>query len=437
MNDRALTELDTSELCRHIGEQRWFGAKSRETTGVNVVDRVSLGSSPETLDALVEVRYAAGDHDIYQLVLRGSGSIASHDAVSDPAFVARLLELIDDRTVVEAVDGVFEFSRPDTTRIAVSRDDVRALGLEQSNSSVVAGDELIVKTYRRLEAGANPELEMLRFLDAHEFAHVPRLEGWWSYRGPVMSTSLGIVQEYLHGAVDGWTLALDELRRQPEDFLPRARRLGTVIGELHCVLASDSADGAFAAEEISAESVALLMATVDDEIDGVFSALPQTDEVAPIAGRGDAVRALLRELSSSGAVGRRIRNHGDLHLAQVLWTDGDWMIVDFEGEPARSLPERRQKSSPLRDVAGMLRSFAYAARAARVNPPTEELLRAEFLEAYLATIGPSGVLPQAEATDRLLRVFELEKAVYELRYELAHRPDWVEIPVAGIAQLLE
>jgi maltokinase len=426
------------ELIRHLREQRWFGAKSREIAGARIVDHASLGSSPETVEELVEVRYTAGDHEIFQLVTRESGSAEPRDALSHPAFVGRLFELIAERGSVDAAEGLLEFCRPERSRVAGTDAEVRALGLEQSNSSVVVGDELIVKAYRRLEAGVNPELEMLRFLGEHGFEHVPPLEGWWTYSGPVTNASLGVVQGFVPGAVDGWTLALDELRHRPEELVDRVRRLGTVIGELHCVLSSDATDPAFAPEEVSTESLALLVATVDDEIEGVFAALPTTDEVAPIAGQGDAVRELLRELSSVGGVGRRIRNHGDLHLGQALWSDGDWAVVDFEGEPARALPERRQKSSPLRDVAGMLRSFAYASRVAGVaETPVEERMRAVFLEAYLETMGRTALLPQPETAARLLRIFELEKAVYELRYELAHRPDWVSIPVAGIAQLLE
>src|SRR5581483_5187733 len=208
---------------------------------------------------------------------------------------------------------------------------------------------------------------------------------------------------------------------------------------LHATLAGDSDDPAFCPEEASPESVALLAATVDEDIEQVFLHLPADEEaVAPIVGRGDAVRDLLHGLASFGSVGRRIRHHGDLHLGQVLWVNGDWVVIDFEGEPARSLPERRMKRSPLRDVAGMLRSFMYAASVADVShTDLEERSRSEFLDGYLEVVQGTGLLPQRETTERLLRIFELEKAVYELRYELAHRPDWVSVPVGGILRLLE
>ena len=165
-------------------------------------------------------------------------------------------------------------------------------------------------------------------------------------------------------------------------------------------------------------------------------------ELEPIRGRGEEVRERLRMLSNLGGPGRVIRHHGDFHLGQTLWADGDWVILDFEGEPARSLPERRRKRSPLRDVAGMLRSFAYAASAAPllrgIEPPEDWQARAreQFLAGYRATVDQS-LVPSGSGMERLLLVFELEKAVYELRYELNNRPDWVKIPVAGILRLLD
>ena len=164
----------------------------------------------------------------------------------------------------------------------------------------------------------------------------------------------------------------------------------------------------------------------------------------PIRGRGEEIRDRLRQLTHAGTTGKTIRNHGDLHLGQTLATEADdWVILDFEGEPARSLAERRRKRSPLRDVAGMLRSFAYAAsavgflRGAEAPAGWEERARAEFLEGYLETVDPTIVPAGQEQFDKLLSVFELEKAVYELRYELQMRPDWLPIPVAGILRMLE
>jgi trehalose synthase-fused probable maltokinase len=321
--------------------------------------------------------------------------------------------------------------------------EARRIETEQSNTSIVFDDELIMKAFRRLEAGINPELEMLRFLTEKGFRNIAALGGWYAYSGGPIDATLGVLQQYVRDAEDGWELALDELGREPEAFLGRLRRLGEVTGEMHTVLGSDPNDPCFCAETPSVESLGLLTATVDEQIERIFLTLPEDESVEPIVGRGEEVREQLRMLTHVGAIGKKIRTHGDFHLGQTLWAQGDWVILDFEGEPARSLAERRQKRSPLRDVAGMLRSFAYAVTAARIlrgiEPPEgwEARAREHFLEGYLSTVDMSLLPAGQEAIRRLLSVFELEKAVYELRYELDNRPQWVHIPVAGIQRLIE
>jgi trehalose synthase-fused probable maltokinase len=182
---------------------------------------------------------------------------------------------------------------------------------------------------------------------------------------------------------------------------------------------------------------------VDEDIERIFVRLPDDERVAPIAGRGQDVRERLAARSQSGLGGRVIRTHGDYHLGQTLCTPEQWVIIDFEGEPARPLVERRQKRSPLRDVASMLRSFAYVISAVEIlkdqsAPPDFELrARDHFLAQYFGTIDPSLLPPGEAAISNLLSIYELEKAIYELRYELNNRPDWVAIPVAGIRRLLE
>jgi trehalose synthase-fused probable maltokinase len=289
----------------------------------------------------------------------------------------------------------------------------------------------------------NPELELLRFLAEHGFTSIPAFAGWYEYSGPPMDATLGILQEFLPGSRDGWELALDELAVDPDAFLGRLRSLGEMTGEMHTVLGSDTADPTFAPEDPSMESLGLFTATVDEEIERIFFELPDHEAVSPIAGRGEEVREQLRVRANVGGAGKIIRTHGDYHLGQTMLAERGWVAIDFEGEPARSLPERRRKRSPLRDVAGMLRSFAYAASASEIlrgqPPPDDWELRArsEFLDGYLET-ADAGLLPSGRGGfEQLLSVFELEKAAYELRYELNNRPDWVGVPVAGIARLLE
>ncbi len=318
------------------------------------------------------------------------------------------------------------------------------MGVEQSNSSVVFDDSVVLKVFRKLEPGVNPELEILRFLTWRGFPNIAPLHGWYDYEGQAFASTLGVAQTFLPDAIGGWELALDELFSAPEVFLERLGSLGTVTAELHTVLASDAADPAFSPDEPSQEALGLLMATIDEDIERIFLRLPDDDaRLAPIAGRGQDVRERLAARAQIGVTGRVIRTHGDYHLGQTLHTPRGWVIIDFEGEPARPLPERRQKRSPLRDVASMLRSFAYVTSAIeilrnrRAPADFEERAREKFLEHYFASVDPT-LMPGGEAViNNLLSIYELEKAIYELRYELNNRPDWISIPVAGIGRILE
>jgi maltokinase len=438
--------FDEQALIEYVTSRRWYGAKSRSVAHSQVLDSIVLRTAePHFALALVEMRYDTGAHDIYQLVYALRDGQIQVDALDDPAAARELVHAMRSGLTLQGGEGMIEF-RPVEGFAGLGRElmDARSVGAEQSNSSIVFDDELILKVFRRLEPGINPELEMLRFLTEHGFANVAALGGWYAYSGGPLGATLGILQEFVADAVDGWGLALDEISSAPERFGDRLHRLGEVTGVMHTVLASDSNDAAFAPETPSVEALALLTATVDEEIERVFVSLPEDDErLAPIAGRGEEVREQLRLLTYAGSAGKAIRTHGDYHLGQTLWSEGDWVILDFEGEPARSLTERRRKRSPLRDVAGMLRSFAYVAsavellRGLRAPDGWEEAARATFLEGYLASVDPV-LLPSGQVvTERLLAVYELEKAVYELRYELDNRPDWVGIPVAGIQRLIE
>jgi maltokinase len=294
-----------------------------------------------------------------------------------------------------------------------------------------------------VEPGINPELELLRFLSARGFPHIAPLAGWYEVEGRLIDATLGILQEYLAGARDGWELTLDELASDPDAMLERLQALGAVVGELHSALGSDRSDPAFSPDEPSIEALSIITANVDEQIERVFLDLPEVEAVEPLFGRGQDVREKLNLLSHVAVGGRVIRTHGDSHLGQTLRTPERWVIIDFEGEPARALPERRQKRSPLRDVAGMLRSFAYVTSAVEIQrggtapPDFERHARERFLQEYFATLDPTLLPPGEAAISNLLSIYELEKAIYELQYELNNRPDWVAIPVAGIVRLLE
>jgi maltokinase len=456
---RLVAGLREEDLQPWLLEQRWFGSKSREVAHVTVADStIAREEEPGLALALVEVRFHPGTHELYHVPVGvrpassrwKAGKIAEvdrfvlYDATHDPELSAELAGLMREQRTLEAPEeATIEFrSVAEAEDELAHPHEIRPIGVEQSNTSLVFDDQLVLKLYRRLEPGVNPELELLRFLTEHGFPNIPTLEGWAQYLGKPMDATLATLQHFVASEGDGWKLALDSLAADPEPFVGRLRRLGEVTGAMHTVLASDSSDPSFAPEEPSAEALALLVATVDEEIEQAFASLPDDPALEPIAGRGEEVRERLRIRSHVGATGRVIRHHGDYHLGQVLWANEDWVVIDFEGEPARGLTERRRKRSPLRDVAGMLRSFAYAASASElergVTPPEdwEELARAEFVAGYVDEVDPS-IIPSGQAFERLLALFELEKAVYELRYELDNRPDWVRIPVAGIARLLE
>jgi maltokinase len=449
--------LDGLVLLGTIASQRWFGGKSRDVLDARVLDAgVVPGGPPILAFAIVEVRYGLQTHDLYhmplgfrpsdsgwdkQVIAETEGWIA-YDALADSELVCRTIGLMRAGEPLDVGPATIVFSGAEALPDDVET--VRPMGADQSNSSLVMDERLALKLYRRIEPGMNPELELLRFLTDRGFPHIAALEGYISYEGRPLEATLAILQRFVPSRGDAWGLALDTLGSDPGWLPAHARRLGEVTAALHNALGSDPTDPHFAPEEPSTEALALLSASVDEEIENVFAALPDNESVAPVAGRGEEVRDRLRTLAYIGQAGRVIRHHGDYHLGQALWTDeDDWLILDFEGEPARSLAERRRKRSPLRDVAGMLRSFAYAASASAIQRGVEapegweDKCRSEFLAGYFADIEPS-LLPSGEqAITRLLMIFELEKAVYELRYELGNRPDWVSIPVAGIQRMLE
>jgi maltokinase len=455
-----LSFLDGLVLLGTMASQRWFGGKSRDVLDARVLDAgVAPGGPPILAFAIVEVRYGLQSHDLYHLplgfrpaeegwteaVIAEVDGWTVYDAVADPSLVRELVGLMRSGAVIRLENATLEYwGAPGLSDRAGELASIRPMGAEQSNSSVVLDEQLALKFYRRIEPGVNPELEVLRFLTDSGFEHIAALEGYASYEGRPLETTLAILQRYVPSEGDGWSLALGTLESDPGWLPGHVRRLGEVTAKLHNALAADPLDPHFAPEEPGAETLALLSASIDEEIEQVFVTLPELDSLEELRGRGEEVRDRLRALTHIGAVGKVIRHHGDYHLGQALWTDEqDWLILDFEGEPARSVSDRRRKRSPLRDVAGMLRSFAYAASASQIQrgveppPDWEDECRAGFLAGYLATVDPALLPPSEQAINRLLTVFELEKAVYELRYELGNRPDWVGIPVAGILRMLE
>lgn len=446
----AVFDVLPEHLPGHIARQRWSGAGERTITGVTTRwQEVVHGGDPALLWMVVGARYADGEEQDYQLFL----GVRSADAYPEflhgkeretVAFLATPppgLIVYDALVDPDLAIDVLHLTAPDVE--AVVR---RPIVLEHSNSSVVFDETTILKVFRKVEPGPNPDVEIPRVLAERGYEHVlPSLAEL--RRG---GADLVVLREFLVGCTEGWELARASVRDvlagglAPEesgaDFAPDAERLGEVVAGLHLAMASawgtEPGDGAAWAEQMQADLAHA--AAVDAEGSG--------PRLLPV----DAISAELQQVADLADVGLEIRIHGDLHLSQVLKTDTGWKVLDFEGEPARRRDERFTRSSPLRDVAGMLRSLHYAAEAgladwgsaeaavAELAGAWEERNRSAFLAGYFGTSGIGALLP-ARDEDRhvVLSAFELDKAVYELLYELGHRPELVSIPLRGIERLLQ
>lgn len=450
--------IPSEELEAYVTRQRWYAARHQPLASATVMNAVTVAVDPVVAVALVGMHHTGGTHDVYQLVVGerepqdGPAAIAMvegvevYDLAADPTRLVSLVEAIRSSATFEDGDQVVVF------RSAVGSEAfdplptaARPAGVEQSNSSVILDERMILKSYRRLEPGLQPELEILRVLAEVDFPHTPPLLGWYQHQGGAMTTALGMLQTFRDGAVDGWEHVLVALRDgRGEEILPAIAVLGEVTGALHVALGSRHDDPAFAPEDVSQDAIALLSASLDEEITEVFASLPEDDpKLDAFRHQAEDVRRLAGGIMQATGLGRRIRGHGDLHLGQALWLGDRWELIDFEGEPARSVSERRRKHSPLRDVAGMLRSIDYADGAIRlleghdIPDGWRERARNAFWEGYAAVVESSGLLPPTDQVRRdLLRLYELEKAVYEMRYEVAHRREWLQIPIDAIQRMI-
>ena len=455
-------DLSSQALLRFLTTRRWFGAKGRQPRGAHVVDAVPVG----TAGWIARVDVVLDDGlERYQVTLAADGI---REGLEDELFRRVLGEAVTRGTPLEGarVRWVVE-------QVTASPDELpppRLAGAEQSNTSLIFGDRAIMKLYRRLEPGEHPEAEVAHFLTTRaHFSHTPELLATARFESANGTEVAAMVQRFLPGSRDAWRVALDRGREAFDieaptgiPFVAEAETLGTVTRDMHLALASDDGDAAFAPEVATiadvtewAEAVRKSTWQSLDLLESSRASGSLSDDVI-----ADADAVLERRGLVSGLVegwitdigddvGRRIRHHGDYHLGQVLQAaDGEFMVIDFEGEPARPLAERRAKHSALRDVAGMMRSFAYAAatcaeearpelgdRDARARARRwERELRDAFMRGYL----PEGrehpsFLPQARARlDVLLTLFETEKVLYELTYELNNRPTWLWIPLRGL-----
>ena len=536
-------------LPTYLQRQRWFGAKSRTISSVEVIDSAPLPRGKAATEtpavatgsncAIVFLQLVYDDEatETYQLPLcissgeaaalirenasssviatlnTQSGPAILHDGTADEGFRQRLLDLIERNGDLATATGRIRAAK------SVAFDEVRGTealpartgSAEQSNTSILYGGKLIMKLFRRLQPGENPDTEIGRFLT--EVAHFPRIA---PFLGDIRSiaqdgsevgeaTTVAMLQSLVQNEGDGWQWTLDELSRyydtcatcpMPESvgsfptftsdsptpglalehaglYLDGAALLGRRTAEMHIALATPTENAAFRAEPFSSDNLAADATRIETQILRSLEALRRGMTALPVGGAetsdnestSDSAALVLsqrRDLISRArmltavvpeAAGRRIRIHGDYHLGQTLRAKADFVILDFEGEPARTLEERRTKQSPLKDVAGMLRSFSYAAYAGlgaftQRHPPNNpndaknletwttlwlNAVSTEFLRAYKTAIAENpGLIPAPAQAQALLNAYMLEKALYELLYELNNRPAWVRIPLVGI-----
>ncbi|MDQ6792174.1 MAG: maltose alpha-D-glucosyltransferase [Candidatus Dormibacteraeota bacterium] len=439
-------------LPQYLVGQRWYGAKSRRIKEVHVLDSVPMA---EAQVKLVEALFDEGDPKMFVLPLCQDGQGQVVDAVSQASFNHELLDAMTHRRRFRGTRGdILALPTSELGRLRAEGDELvpRPSDAEQSNNSVIFGERLIMKLYRHLEEGLNPDLEISRFLTESGFNNVAPVAGALLYRwDPEHSATLAMLQAYVPNQGDGWSHALNELTGGDgvaiECYLPWANLLGRRTAEMHISLASSTSNPDFMPEPTSMLDARSIYQSIRSLLSPVMELLrqrlptlvgPTRDDAAAVLKAEERLHEHLRALLSRPISAKRIRCHGDFHLGQVLFTGGDFIVIDFEGEPGRPLRERRLKRWALKDVAGMLRSYDYAAAASGVGFADEWARRASeaFLDAYFETAAGAFFLPSSLGEqEAVLNAMLIEKALYELRYELDHRPEWVHIPLRGLREL--
>ncbi|WP_246103227.1 maltokinase N-terminal cap-like domain-containing protein [Streptomyces piniterrae] len=444
-------------LAEWVPRQRWFAGKGRLITGFTLVSATELlpctadGSAPGLLQLLVRAQQNAPAArtpaaDCYQLLLgvhpapppqlapavigRPAGGPLRGRTVYDALLDNRLCGLLLERLRMPGRIGAMRFCREPDSDIPSGLPG-RPIAVEQSNSSIVYGDTFILKVFRRIAPGINPDLELPRALADVKCARVPAPAAWFEAETAEEggeATTLGVLQPFLPGSADGWQLALNALSVRA-DFTSSARALGHATAEVHTALAQT-----LPTTELRHPQLAAIAARMNERLDATARAVPV---LQPYRAR---LRTAFDALATVGQDGRSWaaqRIHGDLHLGQTLRSaeEGRWSLIDFEGEPARPLAERRRPHPALRDVAAMLRSFDYAARSGPAGGDGWSLEWARRTRAaYCLGYAEAGGLDPRSAPE-LMRAYETDKAVYEVLYEARHRPDWLPVPMAAIRRL--
>jgi trehalose synthase-fused probable maltokinase len=454
--------------------KRWFGEKGRELTGAEITDTIPVQwPDSDTRYLVARVRAATGKADSFYQLFLIDGEATYRDALEDDGFRRGLVHAFATGASFESGGArwIIE-SESDAPFVVPASAPIRLSTAEQSNSSVMIGSEAVLKLFRRLSPGVHPDLEVTRFLTIERrFVHTPVLLGAIHFADANGVSVAGMLQEQVPGAVDGWHYALGRAREffaaqstgQDVPFAEDAEQLGAVTRALHDALASGEQGSAFEMHPATEDDVRVwaqrAQAMIDRSLrsleralsDRRFSGDAKAPATAAVERRQHYLDWIDRLASGIAAdAGASIRVHGDYHLGQVLRSVANrFLVIDFEGEPSRPLEERRARTSPLRDVAGMLRSFSYAAAAAAAGAASveeaarvrvtqwEQAVRAAFLRGYFGERGGTlEILPSSRTNaGRVMSFFEAEKLFYELQYELDHRPDWVWIPLRGITEL--
>ncbi|HEY9316182.1 maltokinase N-terminal cap-like domain-containing protein [Williamsia sp.] len=438
-----------------LPQQRWFSAKDRDIAAVHVILRVPLASDEgyAAEHVLISVDFTSGPTLRYQIPLGYRTHLSEpllswallddlpdkaspYDGLHDPDLTGRLLtalvngENIGPLRFETLPGGVLDSASPG-----------RVMNTEQSNTSVVFGETLLFKVFRQLEVGINPDVELHRALSEAGCEHVAELRGWIETDIDGEPTTLAMAQQFVENAADGWSMALISVRdlfteadlhaaELGSDFSGDAERLGAALAQVHADLARS-----LGVTERNGESS--VISDMRGRLNAAAQAIPQLAELR------EPVLAVFDQAADTGPT-RVQRIHGDLHLGQVLRTPLTWLLIDFEGEPLKSVAERRRPDSPLRDVAGMLRSFDYAGhhllREGSPGATGQREYRAlewvdrnssAFCDGYAAVTGED---PRDNSA--LLRAYELDKAVYEAVYEARHRPSWLPLPLHAIERLV-